>query len=170
MDTQRKCNLQSYCNFVHTCTFCLFCTKPVPFSLPFSHMRCFSSVFLQPSVCKSHRQLLPAICLSFTYELQHSYSTLLTLIPNPEPLHSRLLTPLLPFTTVKLPFTSPSFPFPLAGNLPSTMPSQTQEEDQIMMDAGVALGPSDFGKIHCSSTCCHSLTQIPRKGMLAIFL
>ncbi|KAL0044119.1 hypothetical protein WJX82_010884 [Trebouxia sp. C0006] len=34
---------------------------------------------------------------------------------------------------------------PTLGNLPSTMPSQTQEEDQIMMDAGVALGPSDFG-------------------------
>ncbi len=73
--------------------------------------------------------------------------------------------------SVEFPFTGPSLPFPLAGNPSSTMPSQTPDQDQMMMMvAGVALGPPDFGNIRCSSICCHNLTQIPRKCMLVHFL
>ena len=70
--------------------------------------------------------------------------------------------------TVEFPFTSPSFSFPLAGS-PSFERSHTQEQDQIMMDTSLALDPCGFGKIRCSSTCCHNLTQTPRKGILVNF-
>ena len=43
-----------------TCSFVAFCSQPVPFSLPFTHMR---STFLQPSPCKPQRQLSPSFCL-----------------------------------------------------------------------------------------------------------
>jgi len=70
--------------------------------------------------------------------------------------------------TVELPFTSPSFSFPLAGRPSSTQHTQTQEKDQMMMDASVAVDPSDFGKIYCSSSsaCCLTLTQNLHKCML----
>lgn len=162
-------NLQSYCNFVSHV-----------YMLPFAHSQCLSvclsitCVAFHPLFCSqvpvNHTG---SFCLQFAYDSRFvdnisAANSLLTLHPNPQPLHVPLLTPLLPFMTVKFPFTSPSFPFLLAGDPSSNVHSD--EQDQIMMDASLALDPFDFGKIRCSSTCCHNLTKIPLKCMPVIFL
>ena len=157
--------------------------------LPLAHSLClsvclsFTCIAVHPLFCSqvsanhTNSFCLQSACHSCDLILNDNISTansLLTFTPNSSPPHSPLLTPLLPFMTVELPFmtvelpfTSPSIPFPLAGNPSSDV--HTLGQDQMMMDAGVALDPSDVGKICCSSTCCHNLTQIPLKCMLVIF-
>jgi len=119
-------NLQSYHNFVS-----LVHMLPSAQSLCLSICLSITCIAFHPLFCsqvfanRTASFCLQSACHSHTLFLNDNIPTgnsLLTLTPNPQPLHSPLLTPLLPFMTVKS-FTSPSLPFLVAGNPPSNMHS-----------------------------------------------
>lgn len=151
----------------HICTCCLSLIAHAFQSAFHSH----ALPFINFSAAKSLQTTQVAFAFSLPIiDSIPAATSLLTLYPNPKPLHFVPLTPLLPFITMKFPFTSASCPFPLAGNPSSTVHSHTHRQDQIMMDAGDALDSSDFGKIRCSSGRCDTLTQVLCKCMLVILL